>query len=314
MDAMKLFWGLVIALLGLVFIGVNVGWWNSSVWLSIVALWPVILIVVGLKLIVQDGKLLSLLLLGVILLAILFVGFSYKGDNNFSVRNNEFMGFRINNQIYSEDFTDTYNVATTKSAKVTLSTGAAKVNIKALPAGTATDVLYQVKSQNMGKISVDKTETGDSATLVINESNVGVHFSNRMMTDRQIDLYLPASLILDLTVDSGATKLNLDFTALRAESVNLRIGASSGDIYLSNLVARQSLKLDAGASSIVFHVPASLGVKATLEGGLNSVNRDSALNMIKNEDIYTTSGFDSATNQIVISGSTGVSSIRFVRE
>lgn len=98
------------------------------------------------------------------------------------------------------------------------------------------------------------------------------------------------------------------------ESLNLNVGASSGDFYLSERESRQNITLNAGASNLTFHIPAGLGVKATLDGGLNTVNSDSSLGLSKAGDSYLTTGFDESAKQVVITGSTGVSNIKFVRE
>jgi hypothetical protein len=130
------------------------------------------------------------------------------------------------------------------------------------------------------------------------------------MMNREITLYLPPSLITDLNLSSGASKLSLDFSALQMQKATLSVGASSGIITLGEKTPRQSLSLSAGASSLVFRVPANLGVKATLEGGLNSVNTESTT-IAKSGDSYVSKDFDAAISQMVISGSTGASSIKF---
>lgn len=311
MDSIKLFWGLVIVLVGIAFIGVNASWWDSSIWPIIFSLWPVILIVFGLKLLIPDEKVLALALLAVVVLAVIFVAYGYSNGTKTNVNRN-FFGMHVNSEVFSEDITDKFDPAVTNNLNLTLSTGASQVSLKALPSSTEKDVLYRFKSTDMGKLEVRKTVSGDTVTLVVSEDNVGMMpFSRSRLVDRQLEIYLPETLILDLKLDSGASKLDADFSSLSVSNVRLNIGASSGDIRLGSKTRRQTLRLDAGASSITFHIPTGLGVKATLDGGLNTVNYDSALDITKSGDTYVTKDFDNATNQMVITGSTGVSSIRF---
>jgi hypothetical protein len=311
MDSMKLFWGLVIALLGIAFIGTNLGWWTSAIWWFVWSLWPIILIAFGLKLIVTDERLLGILLIALLAAAVIFVAYGVSNGTKVNVNRN-FFGMRVSSETFSEDITDQFDPAVTKNLNVTVSTGAAQVSLKALPSTAGKDVLYRFKSTDMGELEVKKTASGDTVTLVVSEDNVGMMpFNRSRLVDRQLEIYLPEPLMLDLKLDSGASKLDADFSSLSVSNVRLNIGASSGDIRLSSKISKQTLRLDAGASGITFHVPTGLGVKATLDGGLNTVNYDSALEMTKNGDTYVTKNFENATNQIVITSSTGVSSIRF---
>ena len=49
MKPMQSFWGLLIIIIGLLFLGVNMGWWSGVVWSQLWALWPLILIILGLR-------------------------------------------------------------------------------------------------------------------------------------------------------------------------------------------------------------------------------------------------------------------------
>lgn len=311
MQSMKLFWGLTILALGLVFIGVNQGWIGSSVWLSILALWPILLIVIGLNLLIKDEKILSLLIILIVLASTIFVALTYNRNNTFWENRGELMGIKINNNAVNESLNDQYDLALAQNLDVSLSTGAAKVKIGVLPAGTSAGELYSVTTKDMGKLSVKKTISGDRINLAINEENVGFNFGPSMMTDREVELYLTKDLVLNLKLEGGASKLDLDFSDLQVESLDLNIGASTANITFGERGARQDVKLSAGASSLHFYIPNDVGIEATFAGGLNTVESDSILDIIKNGDSYTSKAFDTAKTKIEISGSAGVSNIKF---
>lgn len=65
MRPMQVFWGLVIILIGLIFLGVNFGWWDGIAWERIWQLWPLILIALGLRSIIRNdfGFLFALIVL-----------------------------------------------------------------------------------------------------------------------------------------------------------------------------------------------------------------------------------------------------------
>jgi len=311
MDSMKLFWGLVLLSFGAVLLGVNQGWLASSIWVSIFALWPIILIAIGLKLLVKNEKLLSGFTIGLVLLATVFVVLTYDGGSNDRLFGDwNTWGSSLNNKVYSETLSGDFDAKAVKKVNVTVSTGAITLLVKELPDNTKADTLYEIKTADMGKIDVTKNVKGDTLTLDIKETQTGMHFV-RPVTNRRLELYLSKSVILDLNVDSGASKVALDYSKLKVQGSDINIGASSGDIFLGDMVARQTLLLNAGASSLTFHVPVTLGVDATFDGGVSTITSEPALDITKSENNYKSTNFDTKVSQIVITGNTGVSSIKF---
>jgi len=310
-DSMKLFWGLVVLSFGLVLIGTNQGWISSSIWASIFMLWPILLIVIGLSLIIKNQKVLSVVVLLIMLASTCVVAMTYNRNNSDFVWGNTFMGSRVTGNVVSENLDDKYDKTNMRNLDVKLFTGAAKVKIAALPVGADSDSLYKISTSNMGKLGIKKTIVGDKITLSIEEESVGIRMGTRMMVNREVELLLSPNLLVNLKADSGASKLVLDFTSLNIENTDLNIGASTADITLGTLAARQNMKLSAGASNITFHVPENLGIKAALDSGLSNINSDSALSLAKSGNTYASSGFDSKPTQVTIGGSAGVSNIKF---
>lgn len=314
MNPLRFFWGLIIVLLGLMLIATNAGWISTGVWWSVLMLWPVILIMLGLKLLLHNNdKLFMWMALVIVLLSAAYV--VATNQNKWRVGFMERSRLNLGTSVVSETLTDKYETAITKKLKLSVSTGAATVNIHALPEGTVTDVLYIVKSQDMGKLAINRSLSGDTVVLNVQEERVGFHMNNGMMgLSRQIDISLPSSLLFDLDLSSGASKLDADFSNLKPENVSFSVGASSGEIVFSDKVVKQTFVLDAGASSLTFRIPAGLGLKATLDGGLNNVSIDNSLGLSKSGNTYTSQGFDGATSQLTLTGGVGVSSIKFLRK
>lgn len=302
MDGMKLFWGLLLIIFGFVVIGTNVGIVDNSIWFNILSLWPVILIAFGLKLLLPDEKTLALSLFGLLILAVVFVFFTYP-NGRFQIKKWNFMSTRLDDtEVFSEDLSDSYDLEIIKKAKVNLSTGAANVKILAIPEGNKENVLYQIKTESMGKISVDKAISGDEVTLDINEKNIGLRLGRGTILNREITLYLPTTLVETLKVDCGASKIDLDYRQLQIAGATLNIGASSGDIYLGDKTKEQTYELSAGASNLNFYVPEQVGVDLNLDGGLNNLSLDSKLR------------YSTQPTKVTITGSAGVSNIKFLAQ
>jgi len=301
MNSMRMFGGLTLLALGGVFVAINQGALDSSIWLNIFSLWPVLLVVLGLKLLIRNDKLLAILTLFVFLFSILFVAITYDEDT-------------IVYKGRQEVSTGSYNVESVKKLDLSLNTGAVRLKLGVLPEGTASGVLYQIHSSNMGKISVVQTISGDTVSLNLEEKSLNLPMGPQMMASRDLELLLPADLILKLNLDIGASKLDLDFSSLKTEKVTLSIGASSGDIYLGRETTRQSFELQSGASNLVFYVPKEVGVTLAVAGGLNNIQSDSDLSIEKNGDTYSTSNFETYETQVSITASTGATNINLKRK
>jgi hypothetical protein len=314
MNPLNFFGGLIVVLLGLTLIATNAGWISTGVWWSIIMLWPVILVIIGLKLLFHGNDILFMwLALIVVLLSVAYVVAVNQGKWGLTFTERDQVNVGTN--VYSESFTDKFDTSTVKKLSLTVGTGAAEVNLHALPTSTSKDVLYQVKTQDLGKLSINRTISKETVNLKVTESDLGLQVvPNTLGLKRQIDISLPSSLLLDLELSSGASKVMADFSTLMPENVKLSIGASSGEIVLSDRVARQTLIVNAGASDLTFKLPAGLGVKATFDGGLNNVNIDSVLGLTKSDDTYVTRDFSKAAKQLVFTGNVGVSSIKFLQK
>lgn len=73
----RLFWGLILLFVGVILLGVNFGWWDSSVWLRVVDLWPLFFVVIGIGIIFGNNSPIGFILL------LLMVTFSIAYVSNY---------------------------------------------------------------------------------------------------------------------------------------------------------------------------------------------------------------------------------------
>lgn len=78
MRPMRFFWGLLIAGIGLLYLGQNLGWWGGVVWERFWLLWPIILIALGLRMLIRNDGLFTALLIALLVASlVLFVQTDY---------------------------------------------------------------------------------------------------------------------------------------------------------------------------------------------------------------------------------------------
>lgn len=70
MKTFSFFWGFLLALVGLVFLGVNLNWISPSIWITLGQFWPVLIILLGLFLIIRS----ALVILVIAIVATLALG------------------------------------------------------------------------------------------------------------------------------------------------------------------------------------------------------------------------------------------------
>lgn len=122
------------------------------------------------------------------------------------------------------------------------------------------------------------------------------------------DLELTGRVPLALTVDTGVGRSNLDLRALDLVSLDLDSGV--GDVTLTLPAAGAfAVDVDGGVGDITVRLPRSLEARVTVDSGLGDVEMPSGFS--RTGDVYTSAGFDGATDRVEIDIDGGVGSIRF---
>ncbi len=74
MKSLNLLYGLILLVIGLILLGINLGWWSPMVWDQLWHFWPVLLILIGLRLVIKSNFVFGFL--GLILILLLLWGSS----------------------------------------------------------------------------------------------------------------------------------------------------------------------------------------------------------------------------------------------
>lgn len=114
-----------------------------------------------------------------------------------------------------------------------------------------------------------------------------------------------------LTVESGASSLNLDLRDVPARHVELKTGASSSNIIMPERGV-SLLDIEAGAASVRVVVPAATAARVRVEDAVNSINVDTNRFPRLDSGVYQSSNYDMAADRADINIQGGLGSVTVV--
>ncbi|TAN57792.1 PspC domain-containing protein [Patescibacteria group bacterium] len=262
-------------------IAVNFDFWQ------IFQFWPVLIILAGLSLLSRGsafGRLISGLIILVVLILIL-ISFFWQFDSR---------------EIKQYDFQVGKDSAVTLS-NVHIKTGAANLNVS----GGSNDLVSGNLKSNITSLETENEVRNGKSDTIIETANGARFFGGRLTNDLNINLSNETPLAL--TVDSGASKMDIDLSTIAAEDVSINTGASSLDLIVGSKAASANYSISAGASTIRITLPKEIGAKVSSASALTSKNFTDFRQI--NQSSYESDNFSSTDHKVYFNIEAGVSSI-----
>jgi hypothetical protein len=307
MSYRKIFWGILLVIIGILFILKNTGVLFFS-WHTIWHLWPVILILWGISLIpVKDWIKLVLSLLTVVITFFAMQQYGPKDNHNWNWEwndnnnrdNDDEDSTTVYNNVMSEDF-DTL----TKFAELKLNIGVGKFTIN-----DTTNMLIEVKHDN-DNANYSMTAKAEDSLTIIDLSLEKGEFNDGKVSNN-VNLKLNTNPIWDLDMNVGAAEVKFDLSGFKTRNLKIQGGASDIDLKIGAAVPLTDVKLEAGAASIMIRVPESAGCEIISNTFMASKNFKGFTKVGKQK--YQTPNFASSTNKIMIDLQAGVARVDVVR-
>jgi hypothetical protein len=193
------------------------------------------------------------------------------------------------------------------NADVTINAGASKINVRSENLDVAAKATLRSNITHLVEKSSVQSHT--QYVTLSSESNNGLWFSGNMKNEW--DILIDQDRPTKLTIDAGASDIDLDVSQAIVEQLTLKAGASSSRITLGDKSEKTNLKIDSGASTVVARIPKSSGVSVRIDGGL--VSKQLADLRQVSEGYYETDGFNTAAKQIVINADIGAANFTLER-
>ena len=331
MKANKIFKGLTLLLIGIIFLANTLEILEWSVWSNILNLWPLLLISLGLSFIFR-GKSLSFMGPLIIFLGIIVgVGASYMGINfeGEIVREVKTLSREIVIEVEKVPETEvapeaeapsemepapeaevTPEAEITPEVKTYSEIEKASVKLKfdvgKLTLGESTPLLYECISQYPYK----EFEPFEEFSLTEKEANILIYhapvikrrISNNIKNEWQ--LKLNNKIIYDLSIKIGALNTDCNLSGFKVEKLYIESGASN----ISLVVPQYDSKviIDTGVSNIDIAIPKNVGAIVNIDSGIAIKDLD---DFIKRNSTYVSHNYNESEFKVDIEIDCGVSHI-----
>lgn len=297
----RLMIGFLILIIGILVLGINLNWWTNDVWLNLAALWPLILIIIGIRLAFGDNNPVTIFLLMLIFLfGVIFI---------VDIRGLRTQYLPQTKQNF-EERTFFLPLEKYERSEFKIDLGAAQLRIGALP--PYNDKLYEGSFLSRFPITIENSADNSTAKIGFKEERRNFFFweSNNMPRKFNLDISPLKPVTIDL--NTGASDYDFDLSNLLLENITVNSGASNGNLKIGDKKDQVTVDIKTGASDNTIHVPTGSALSITSNSSITDNNFDT-LGLVKNDKTYQSPDYDSAAKKITITISAGASKFTIER-
>ena len=290
-DRSRVLLGIIIISIGILFVLNSFGYLSWYVWRSILNLWPLILIVIGLNIIFKKTKLWWLVPLSFIILftGLLFINFSGYNSNIFFNNNLHNYSREVK---YENDF---------KSLSFDIFYGAGRLDLKE---ENNDDNLCTFKADyNRFKPEIKYNRDNKNGFILIKSTGKQKNIS----VLNEWDLKIAREIPINIDIAAGAGSINLDLEKLTVDNLSISAGVSELEIKFNDYSTETDIK--AGASNIKLKVPQNCGLRIDTQNVINNNNFSEEGLIRLSNNRYQSRNFGETQNTLYIDISSSASNI-----
>lgn len=294
-SAGKIFWGLFLVIIGTLLLLDNFGVVRVDL-LQLWRLWPLAIILGGLSILSVRGVwwkvivvVASLLALG----AVVAVALGYPPRSSGSVRESSASVERESAEV--------------SRLRTSIKSGVGTLSVRS--DDTEALVAAELESDVAQLRQVSRREDNLQSVDISTEFQGGWQFGD-IKNDLQVAI--SDDVPLELTVDTGASKADINLETALLERLTIKAGASSVKVRLGSRTESTRFDLEAGASSVEIVVPDDVGVRVLLESGLASSQLEDLEN--KGNGLFESANYARADRKVEISAKIGAGSLQLRRD
>lgn len=299
MKPTRIFFGLIIIAIGFVFLLINLGSLNPDSLNNFVLFWPALLVLFGLAMMFTSNLLYFIIaVLSIFLISFLALADPYDWQKKETTKKEESVHPNIA-AVYDKTIED---------FKFTLDLGAAVINVKNFDDSNSDTLIKGNYGEGITSLEETRTNENHAADLHIKEKTLSQSTIVNPTKKRFMDLEISDRMPTEFNINSGASKLDLDFSYVNLKKLNINSGASAVKVKLGNKSDNLDAEINCGASDIIIMVPKDFGIKIDSNSVL--LGRDlTDLDLEQNKNSYSSKDYDSKTKKLNIKLSSGVSKL-----
>ncbi len=311
--------------IGLILLATTFGVLTWTSWMTVLRLWPVLLIAVGLEIFFGRKSILLSSISVLLTLSILATGLWFSGAvTGVDGIAQDSMGAELLSEQIAQPLGDV------DSAKVIIRSSVGSLYIEAL-SNSDNVIEGTVHAGKNETIRQDyKLQDGEGTYVLDSDFSLNVPFFNINKNQYTWDLTLNEDTPLDLYLSLGVGESVLDLADLNISDLDLSIGVGQTTVDLPAGDYRASIdggvgqtvvvlpnegniriNINCGVGEIVIRVPAGTALKVHIDRGIAGLTMPSGY--VQNGDVYTSPGYSAAENHIELYLDQGVGNIA-VRE
>lgn len=289
----KLFWGLLLILVGGLMLASNFGFVNVN-WGNVWRLWPLIIVSAGLSIMSFRSIIWRILMVLLVILSLGIITWVVVGDSS---------SLSI---IHSQESSVSKLSTDVKQAEVSIKVGASVLKIGTADQKQIANVNLESNYSTLSKTSVQSNDTQQIDFFMTNNNSWWTGDIRNIW-----DVKLTQSMPIVLNIDAGASQTKIDTSAAMLKEMNIKAGASSLDLKLGSVENTSNINIDSGASSVTLRTPVNVGVRLKLEGGLTTKKLSDLTETTT--DTFESLNYAQSKKQINIIAKIGVSSLDVIR-
>jgi hypothetical protein len=256
-------WPVVLISLGVVFLLNNLGIVSWDIWYTLLQMWPILLVAIGIDLIFGRRSGVFAALTAVVILA-MFAGAFWL----FGVTGQVWSGDQVSQSIlqYAEG---------ADSAEVDISINVGELYLEAMPEDSHLLIDGEIRIGEYETVSEEFHMVGDTATYSLDTRGQQYHpgwvFSDGNDSNKHWDLALNPNLPLDLRLDSGVGRLEVDLTGMTLQSLEIDSGVGEVVVTLPD-EGDYDVYISGGVGQLIIRIPDKVGARISLDTGLGNSN------------------------------------------
>jgi hypothetical protein len=310
----RLLEGFTIVLLGLILLGNTLGylpWSVSTTFLTLLSLWPVLLVTAGLDIIGRGLRTPAIRVLSSALglVALIYGGIILPASDISPFRIGFFnLGTAASSNPF--DFQQPRMIAT--DGRILIKGGAGEIHVGA---GEASVLARASGESPFQDPELTVTRTGHDANLVASMGSGAVVWP--VTGESRMDVQISPRVRWDIQLQTGASSLNADLRRIPVEAFLLKTGASDSQIILGDVPKGTNeavIRTESGVSAVTLKIPRGVEARVEAETGLSSVDVPSDFDRVPTDGrVYESKGYREADSHYLIRVQTGLGSVSIKR-